>query len=434
MTGKNIPEKYVGDVFLLGVIAHSFAVIVWVFWSRYPAVMDFTEWLYQAFLIYKGWFVGDFIIREEFYLVAYPVPNSLSQIGMALLNFLGDPIFAGRTWLFLYLTVWALLFIFIFRNNRNVKFVLPVLFFSIVLGSSFWNGFINYQFSLLIFSTFLYITYITEKIENSNMIIVSMIICGYSVLIFFTHFTTFCIFLFYLLFWQMELFLNKKIIPTNHNEKKFFFWLLFWKKENLYQKKNYYLLFSILPCLLLSLWYLLNIVDQLPSNSSVLNSFQEYILYKVYTVMKLGPFHNFILPSGKSFLENWPTVYWFGFMMNLFFAVFISVSILYVIVRIYFIKEDKLNEFRFCSIVISFLFSMFLFLILPTEFVVVNLGERFFVIGLLLFLFLCVKEKCLPKIPIIAMGCLFLLLLPYYIVKLEKGTILRKCHNPYFLF
>ena len=390
--------------------------------------MDYTEWVYQGFLIHE-YFLGNADILQQFYIAPYTIPNSLSQAGLAFLNFIANPILSGRLWILLYIGGWLwLAFLFLskppaalqanpqkqseHRSTTETKALVPILFFALAAGTPFWNGFINFQFSLLIFSAYLYLRYIKGKESPWFSFL-------FSILLFFTHFSTFCIFLFIIF---CELFCL--------NSFKAFSPVLLWGKTKLYYKH----FLALSPSLGFSAWYFINPLPQEAlKNPSHLHSISEHIMYKAYTLMKTGPFHNFILPDGKSFLEELPFLYWLGFAFNFCFALCLGLSLLILFLRVYFFKKNSspFKSLRCHPPMLALGLCLGAYLILPAEFVIVNLGERFLTIAIALLIFIRpIKYPIgspigysLEKFLYPALGILCLLLLPYYFYFLSWNAL-----------
>ena len=85
--------------------------------QSFPILHDFPEWMYQSWIFSKLLSGSDTAIVQGFELVLHPVPNSISQVGMGLLNFVVNPVVAGKIWLGFYLGFAASLWFMVSRHK-----------------------------------------------------------------------------------------------------------------------------------------------------------------------------------------------------------------------------------------------------------------------------------------------------------------------------
>ncbi len=328
--------------------------------QSFPILHDFPEWMYQGWIFSKLISGSEAEIVRSFELVPYPVPNSISQFAMGLLNFAVSPVVAGKIWLGLYLAFAASLWFMVSRHKAvaydgALNLLLTML---ITLGPGFWNGYINYQLGLLFFALYIYLTLLCGIKSR-------LCLFFFSLLLFFSHAAVFAVFLIF----------NGLTIAFAADKRR-------WPE-----------LTALLPSVLLLVWYT---VIKLTSGEAFavqgMNIIQ-WIQYKAYTLAKQGPFHNFILHDGKSFLEDLNLFYQSGFAAN--FLVVLCIVLWFCCLAWALITGKLNNWYRFkesgshwpvtlCVMAVLLAF----FLGGQNSFGVVNPGERFLIVGLLLVLML----------------------------------------------
>jgi hypothetical protein len=130
-----------------------FVAAMLVVFFQYPPLQDYTEWIYQSFIL-------DELLSGKsssyFYVRDYPVPYLASQVIMAGFSHLAGPVAAGKIYLVIYFLFAGLLSVrFVQRYQLNSVLAYPLLLSCIVCNSSFWSGFINYQIGLLVLMGYL---------------------------------------------------------------------------------------------------------------------------------------------------------------------------------------------------------------------------------------------------------------------------------------
>jgi len=283
----------------------------------FPVLHDYPEWMYQGWLANQLLFGNDASILNLFALAEHPVPNSITQFAVALLNQFASPIFSGKLWLAIYLvfasTLWTLLSFHLQRewspagaahgNNlltgaqtgrearRNDGAINLLLTTTITFGPGFWNGYANFQFALLFWGAYL----LAMRLHRDNVLVHFLL----SLLIFFSHASVFIAF---------AGFVVTRLLVGR----------LSWRH-----------ILAIVPSLLMFGWYLIVTIrlDAVgPVNALGLI---EWVQYKVYTVAKQGYFHNFILADGSSLLGDVHFLYLAGVLLNLGVAVVIIIWLLH---------------------------------------------------------------------------------------------------------
>lgn len=318
----------------------------------FPVLHDYPEWMYQ------GWLFGqllsaDTAVTGQYALVDHPVPNSLSQFAIGALSLVLPAVTAARLWLALYLCVAAWLLAVLWRRNADGTQVF-LLLTVVVLGPGFWNGYINFQCALLLFATYL----LCSRRQLGYTLV-------FSLLIFFSHAAVFAVMAAYCV--ATALFDRTVTKPARIQ-----------------------LLLALIPSLSLLVWYTLALLATYQGSGSASMGFTEWAQYKFYTVAKQGPFHNFILPSGESLLESFDMIYWLGFAANFLFAIGLLLWLLWLIAMLAGRTQNPLRNKQGGSVLvlavcIGFCLAVFA-LTGANTFGVVNLGERFLIVALMLSL------------------------------------------------
>jgi hypothetical protein len=266
--------------------------VVWVLFAfPLPPLQDYGDWTYQGYLLHlllRG-------LSAPVMIKPWPVPNSISDVLLALLGFVFNPTAAARTLIVLYLLSACAVVARASRDHEGridgTKFLLLICIG--VVHAPFWTGEINYQIGLLLF-----VLYVVLCRENRNPGPFST--AAYAVLIFFCHALCLGMFLVYES-WRA---LRKGRVPQ--------------------------LCLALAPVILLAIWYKLadprtelSALDTKPQ----LHGITDAVSYFVYQVAKSGPYHNFIF-GGMGDYERAPILYWAGAATNLAFAVCVGVLFL----------------------------------------------------------------------------------------------------------
>ena len=130
-------------LFLFLMAAHALVVLA----APHPPILqDYPDWVYQGVLFARRLAhhpVPGYVLHH------YPVPNTLTTVGIALLTLAVGWQLAAKLWILLVLASggWAALLLVQRMDQRNAA-VLPVLASTVFLGLDLWNGSINFQLSL----------------------------------------------------------------------------------------------------------------------------------------------------------------------------------------------------------------------------------------------------------------------------------------------
>lgn len=316
----------------------------------YPALQDFVEWIYQGWVLGEL-FTGNPAVEEAFALRGYPVPNVLAQILMGALATVVSPVAAAKIILVLYIFLFSVFSFLIARqvSPRHAGLLNLIILSTFCFGPGFWNGYINYQVSLLLFLVFCYF-YILKDIRNPLFILV------FSILIFSAHATLFAVF--------GLVVVVREMVP----------WRGLWPKRPA-------VFMAMVPSGVLLLWYLAIKIQEPGEAFGFDLSPLLWLMYKGYTLAKQGPFHNFILEDGSGLLEELGGVYWTGFAINILVALVLCTWFMTVLPRLRSLWQNQRAE----VCIVAFLAA--LFVLMPPKLPgVVNFGERFLIPGLLVAL------------------------------------------------
>lgn len=339
----------------------------------YPVLHDYPEWMYQGFVAHELISGNTSELTALFEWVPVAVPNAITQLALGALNFIVSPVLAGQIWLGVYLLLAAIVGQLLVKTQR-LSGVMQFLFtVTIVFGPGFWNGYINFQFGLLFFALFV--------VNDLRRSLVWVFV--FSILIYFSHASVFAGFICYVVL-----------------------------AEKLYERRTG-ITVALLPGLGLLLWYTIFKLLAGGEQNVALGSVSQWLQYKLYTLAKQGPFHNFIRHDGESLLATVNNVYQAGFIVNFLVAGLIGLWILWVFWRSYgarpvtaeydvLHKSGVLNK----GVLVGVSVLLLAWLIAgKNSFGVVNLGERFLIVALML-LILCADCPVWLRRAWLAMGVL----------------------------
>ncbi len=135
--------RWAGKTFFLGIFAAFVAVVLGS--SNAPLLRDYPDWVYQGALLAKtvtGHPVAGYALKH------YPVPNSITTVGIALLTLAFGWVAAAKLWLGAYLALAAgtsLFAVATFGSRQALWWALPAMLF---LGQGFWFGTISFNLGL----------------------------------------------------------------------------------------------------------------------------------------------------------------------------------------------------------------------------------------------------------------------------------------------
>jgi hypothetical protein len=327
-------------VYWLLVAAPILALLI----GRYVWLQDLPDWIYQGTIAHAKLFSGQAL--PQFGWKPYPVPNTLLTVELALMQLVVSPVTAAK--LAVAITIAGFGWVLpratgIYDPDRRYLRAL-IAFPMIALSSAFWNGFIAYQTGAL-----LLLVYLVLDVSRPASALRTVY---FGVLIFLSHGVTFMAFL--------GLAAVRAVVARSPR-----------------------LLVGVIPSLLLATWYWLGVrftggrweeftlPPPLAHPSAV-----QLVAWKAYSAFKLGPFQNFILADGRSFLESQPAIYYALVACNIGF---ISLLVLLGLRMGRVAGSDPAR--RSAWLYGCLIFAAYLPLPFST-FHVVNLGERLLFLGL----------------------------------------------------
>ena len=309
----------------------------------FSALQDFPQWIYQGYifnLITDGHSDGTFSVKD------YPVPYALVQLLISAVLHFFSPMLTSKIIVAGYLIA-ALLAarMLVRRFDVDASLAWPIFISAFVLNSPFWNGYIGYQIGLVVFAIYLSLQ---EKWRTD-----SRILCLFSVLAFFCH----------------GMIYIAVVIAAAANA--------------IAQRRFLVPIISLLPSTALVIWYVLanaaatatapapvaipgNIPEALPHID-----FVQLIGYKIYSFLKLGPYHNFIIRGMGDGARFWSVPLFLGGFVNL---------LLWAALLVYVVSVANWRAWRsifrmpellagLCMVAISLPLA-------PVAFKIVNPGER----------------------------------------------------------
>lgn len=318
-----------------GAIAISLVVLL----LPFPPLQDYWEWVYQGALIEQ--IISHGAENSPFVLRDYPVPNAFSQALIAALSFVASPVVAAKLVILGYIALTAVAYRSLSRIAAPGQAGLAMLvLFSLMIGSQFFNGYINNVYGNL-FLVIFFAGLLREKPSLWQTLL-------FSVLIFFCHATTYAVFGMIIVIYV------------------------------LWDRLDWRHLAMFVPTGLMFVWYTLR-KDTYVEDSLVLNGLTDWLAYKGYTVAKLGPYHNFFF-DGVGDRMSMPAWFWAGVGVNCLFILFLGLLAFRTFIRN---GWGWITNPAFVSVAVL----LAAYPLMPnTVSGVVNIGERFLTIGVLLLL------------------------------------------------
>jgi hypothetical protein len=330
---------------LVAGLLYVFALLLWMLTQPMPALQDLGEWIFQGVVMLRLLDPSS-PFHSQFAWVHVPVPNMLCQFFLMGGTWAVGPFWAAKLLVALYCVaaVWIC-----GRAAKRFAPENPAPLFVLLLGiaafnSCFWHGYMNYQIALL--PILLYVELTAEGPPDIAMVF------GFSVVLFCCHASMFAAFVLIVLVQE-------------------------WERPG--RSKTYA---SLLPSVGLLGFYLWHRTHKAAStmHHSHFGGTIHHLAYKGYTLLKLGPFHNLVIADGES-AKRLPLLYAAGIGLNLVFFLCLSAVVWMGVRRL--LRERRLS--RPTLLIWSALAS--LFLLLPADLAeVVNLGERFLLLLLILML------------------------------------------------
>jgi hypothetical protein len=224
---------------------------------RPPLFTDYAEWTYHGVLL-RDWLQGH--PDSAYLLKTYPVPNSLTTIGLGVLMLVMPWKIAAKLWLVIEVTVGLLCANRLQRaSNSQQGWQLMIVTAGALVGVNLWYGFTNFQFST--YFAMLFCALLIEDIQSQ------WIYGALLVLLFFSHMIPFGLALCALCLYAWQ-----------HGR-----WQILWQS---------------LPSLLLSVWYFVgrsihgNVDGKAGMHSSVPYASSLFAAFRINTFLKCWGFVN----------------------------------------------------------------------------------------------------------------------------------------------
>ncbi len=265
-------------------IAYAAFLVVWLAVQPLPPLQDYMAWAYQGWLG-AALLHGSPALAARFAVVHYPVPNVLSQAALIALDLGMGAALAAKLWIGALITVFAAACLWGARalpaGQRGAAALL--LFLCFAVNSAFWDGYSNYQFSILVF--------LCAVLLRDRLTVWTTGLAG--LLLFSCHAST------------------------------FFAFVVFVAADAALDRKRRARLVGLAPALLLLAWYTL--ARRTPSvgqgdAAPLYGGLVHHLAYKAYTLSKIGPFHNLVDHANRSFRDRSPLLYRAGVGLNVLFA------------------------------------------------------------------------------------------------------------------
>ncbi len=310
----------------------------------YVPLQDYNDWAYQGYIVAQ---MLQGHLNDAFYFAHYPVPNSTVQALLSLLNLILSPIPASRVVASFYVIAAVALAWQLARKlsaTQTVRYFL-VLLVCVYFNTPFWNGYMNYQFGILLFSWWLLLDRSTRAKP--------LWVLAFTVGAFFTHAV---IWASILLMIALDALRRRRFAP--------------------------YL--PALASLGLFVWYVLCKHTPTVPDPGHQSGIAHALGYKLYTLAKLGPYHHFVYANGAtSTIES--IAYYAGAAVNFAVAAGLMYLIGAVLWRSFGRRSARphVSDETLAAVVLLVLFAL-----MPAVMAdVVNPGERMLYPALMLALF-----------------------------------------------
>lgn len=248
---RNANLERVSVIFALSVFLFLIFVLVM---FPYAPLQDLPEWVYQGY-VFNELISGQ--ASREFALKTYPVPYALFQIITSAVLLLFSPMMTSKIVVVLYgLLVLLAIHRFISRAKIDPLAGWVFLVSVVALNSPFWDGYMGYQFGLIVL-----LFYLLLSVDARTEVLPVLL---FSVLAFFAH----------------------GIIYASI--------LMFIGIYSIYNRRIFRCALGLLPSLCLFIWY--NVKNESAGELHELFPVPSgnIIAYKIYSLLKAAPYHNAI--------------------------------------------------------------------------------------------------------------------------------------------
>jgi hypothetical protein len=340
---------------LIAALLYVAALLAWMITQPMPALQDLGEWVFQGVVMLRLLDPAS-PFHTQFAWVHAPVPNMLSQFFLMAATWAVGPFWAAKALVALYCggAVWIC-----GRVAKRFAPINPASLFVLLLGiaafnSCFWHGYMNFQIALLLL--LLYVEWTAVRPPSVALVF------GFSLLLFCCHAAMFAAFLL--------------IVVVRE-----------WKRG-----KRWAIYASLMPSLGLLGLYLRQRQRDHPTQPIHFDGLATHLAYKAYTLLKLGPFHNFVIANGQS-AKRLPALYATGIGLNIvFFLCLATVFVMGVrpMLRARLLSRPTLRIWGALGL---------LFLLLPADLAeIVNPGERFLILLVILLLLAISRRPTLQQL------------------------------------
>lgn len=312
-------------------------------------LLDLPYWVYEGAALRAKVLGTATGAAAEFPLKAYPVPNSLAQVLLAVVVGPLGPAGAGRVVAVLVLSVSLAAFYRLCTLLHGADGVYRTLIFTVTLAASaaYWNGYLNFQLGLA--GLALYGAARAKRGEAGPPVSLTLVA---SLGLFFSHFIPFLAFA-----------LGSGLEALRRRDAR--------------------TLLALVPATGLTAWYVL---AKGSADATVAGGYPDafsFVLYKAYTILKLGPFVNFVNADGAGVLDAVPWLFLVLMGGAAFFVVALGVALLSGSRAL--LQTSEVRSRTRLQVVVLGLGLAALGLALPPIWLsVVNPGERFMAVAVLL--------------------------------------------------
>lgn len=266
-------------------------------------LVDLPAWVYQGALFRAE---AANVSATPWSLYTHPVPNALATLLPALLLSMADPVWTGK-WIAVSLiaagfgAAWALArtaSLSIGSSSRDTWARAAVLMSCVVVSSSFWNGYLGYQMGVMLAMG------LGALWLHKGRLSAPEVLLG-SIAVFSAHAIPFAV-----------VALTMGIVAL--------------------RQRNLRTLAALLPAALLTAWYVVARARQ-PDGGFVAtqrtDGALDWIAYKAYTVLKVGPFQHPVGVDGSGILAEHPVLYWAAVGLSAIFMVALGIGLIRGTVR-----------------------------------------------------------------------------------------------------
>lgn len=257
--------------------------------APYPPLQDFPEWAYQGHLLarlIRGLPIGEIGLAEA------PVPNTSVQLLLGLLSLAMPATAAARLFLLSLVGTSAALALALGRRYQpgaRGAFA-ALLLVAVFLNAAFWNGYANFQLGMLLLGAWFLLPEARRGQAGPIM--------GFGLALFFTH---------AMAFFALCVLLGLAALPD--------------------RRRIMATALGLAPAVALTGWYVAADAGGGATEITASDGLASFVAYKLYTIAKLGPYHNFVFATGGDIVTR-PAAYRAGVAINTGFALGLVAALL----------------------------------------------------------------------------------------------------------